>query len=378
MRPVTILLDATVMSPRQTGIGWAAVELMRALAARERPGWQFLVATTCPEEVPDLWERPGWRPLPVPPGRLTPWRRWEWLTGGLDRLAAAAGADLVHVLTMPGPLRCRVPTVVTVHDLVYRVLPGTVPVGRRWWYRLTVPRSLARARRVLVNSRATADEVAAAFPRLSSRIRLTRFGTPSWVLERQPPPVRPPGAPWLFVGMLEPRKNVGRILDAYLALRRNPPQGRRPPRLEIVGARGWRNRRLRSRLRDLAGQGIIRLRGHADRRELWRLYSRSGLLLFPSLHEGFGFPILEAMAVNLPVLTGDRHAMVEVGGDAALLVDPTRTASIREGMARFLAEPGLAARLAVRGRSRALAWRWEETAAATLAAYREVLDGAGS
>ena len=374
MRPRTVLLDATFVRPRQTGIGWAAVELLQALAARDDPRWRFRVAVTAPDTLADLWARPGWEPLPVPDPRSTLWRRWRWLAGGLDRLAAATGADLVHALTMPGPLRCRVPALVTVHDLVYRVLPETVPAGRRWWYRATVPPSLARARLLLVNSRATGEEVAREFPRLAGRIRLTRFGTPGWVLRREPPPPRPRSAPWLFVGMLEPRKNLDRLLDAYLAFRRGLPAGETPPELVIVGARGWRNRRLRRRLQELAAGGTVRLRGHADREELWELFTRAGLLLFPSLHEGFGFPILEAMAANLPVLTGDRHAMAEVAGDAALTVDPTSVTAIRDGMRRFWSEPDLAPRLARRGRRRALAWRWSDTAAATMAAYAEALD----
>jgi len=370
----TVLIDATVVARQQTGVGWAAVELLRALAAADDPRFRYRVATSCPEVMPELWARPGWGCLPVAVATRSPWRRWRWLCCDLDRLAARCGADLVHTLTMPGPLRCRVPAAVTVHDLVYRVLPASVPPGRRLWYTLTVPRSLARARRILVNSRATGREVAEHFPALASRVRLTRFGTPGWVLRREPPPPRRRGAPWLFVGLLEPRKNVARLVEAYLRFRALTGD-EAPPPLIIVGARGWRNRRLLARLRQLADQGVVELRGHADRRELWDLYCRAGLLLFPSLHEGFGFPILEAMAANLPVLTGDCCAMPEVAGDAAIRVDATSIEAIRAGMVRFWHEPGLAERLAGAGRRRALAWRWEDTATATLSVYAEMLDG---
>jgi len=375
MRRATILIDATVVSDRPTGIGWAAVELLRSLAARDEEDFRFRVAVRYPQALADLATDPRWELIEVPNGGRHLPGRWWWLTAGLDRLVRRCGADLVHTVTMPGPLRLSVPWLTTVHDLVYRVLPWTVPLRRRLWYAATVGPSLARSRLILVNSQATRQEVATHFPSLAPRIRLTRFGTPSWVLASPPAPVRPRGAPWLFVGMLEPRKNVDRLLDAYLGFRELAAGEGELPGLIVVGAPGWRNRSLRRRLERLAAAGILELHGHADRGMLWDLYNRAGLLLFPSLHEGFGFPILEAMAVNLPVLTGNRHAMPEVAGDAALLVDPLRVELIRDAMLRFWRDPGLAPRLAAAGRRRAAAWSWEETARATLAAYREALDG---
>jgi glycosyltransferase involved in cell wall biosynthesis len=178
------------------------------------------------------------------------------------------------------------------------------------------------------------------------------------------------------VGTLEPRKNLPRLLEAYaLFLDRCAERsaGSEPPDLVLVGARGWQHGDLEPRIRRLQERGKIRLEGYCGPDRLWQHYSSARALLFPSLHEGFGFPILEAMAAKLPVLTSDRGAMREVAGDAAWLVDPENPASIACGLEILHFDPTVRQRLVTAGQHRITLWNWQDTAQKTVSVYRHIL-----
>ncbi len=147
------------------------------------------------------------------------------------------------------------------------------------------------------------------------------------------------------------------------------------PALVLVGGRGWKDSGLRVLIEELRAEGALQLHDYCEPGELWQHYGSAGALLFPSLHEGFGLPILEAMAAGLPVLTADRGAMAEIAGDAALLVDPLDESAIAAALHRLCDDAPLRRDLARRGRERAREWTWQRTAAATAQCYREVLRG---
>ncbi|MBE0567103.1 MAG: glycosyltransferase family 4 protein, partial [Krumholzibacteria bacterium] len=194
-----------------------------------------------------------------------------------------------------------------------------------------------------------------------------------------PAPGRAGRPRFLFVGTLEPRKNLEGILRAYT---RFLAEAGRPasacPSLLFVGGRGWCDGSLRAAMVRLQAQGHLEVRGWCEPAELWRLYRTARALLFPSLHEGFGFPILEAMAAGLPVLTSDRGAMAEVAGEAALLADPRDTGRLAGALAQLAWDEPLRARLAALGRARSGQWTWERTATATCAAYDRALAAAAN
>jgi len=378
-RPL-ILLDALLVQPEPTGVGRSILELTRALAARDR-GFAFAVLATHPAAFAPLEGAEGWRVIACPGARGGTARKALYTQFRLPALAERLGASLLHSLQFVAPLRLPCPGVVTVHDLAYRRFPGTVEAPRRWYYRALVPATLRRAGLIVTNSQATADDVATQFPAVRERLRVTPFGTPSWVWEQ--PPGRRQGrgvaGPFLFVGTLEPRKNLPRLLEAFRLFRERAEAGggAAPPGLTLVGGRGWGDSPLRGPIRALQARGALRLEGYCQPARLWEMYGAARALLFPSLHEGFGFPILEAMAAGLPVLTADRGAMREVAGDAALLVDPDDTEAIAGALARLDRDEALRARLIARGRERARVWSWDRTADATAAVYAELVAAGG-
>jgi glycosyltransferase involved in cell wall biosynthesis len=172
----------------------------------------------------------------------------------------------------------------------------------------------------------------------------------------------------LFAGAIEPRKNVGRLLDALELLR---ARWRDVPRLALVGPSGWRSRELVTRIRS-AGSSL-RLLGPVPRSDLVALMGGASVLAYPSLSEGFGLPVLEAMACGTPVVAARIGPIIEIAGDAALLVDPTEPGDIAQGLKRALEDSGLRADLAKRGPAQAAKFSWERTAAATLTAYTKAL-----
>ena len=374
-REPLILIDGQVARPPCTGVPWSVVELVHALALEER-GARFVLATDHPELFPELDGAREWRTTPCGTGSGRG-ARLRWTQFGLPALAGRLGAALLHVPTFPTPVIAPCPMVVTVHDVAFRLHPGTVEAARRWWYRLLLPVSLARAEAVLVNSHNTGRELAELYPRAASKIAETPFGAPRWLAGRRPPPLRGPQAPFLFIGALEPRKNLSRILAAYERFRGEAAVddgGRALPGLVVVGAGGWCNRKIMNELQEAARRGAVEIVGHCDREDLWRHMISARVLLFPSLHEGFGFPILEAMAAGLPVITSDRGAMREVSGEAALLVDPDSTTEIANAMLRLWRDDDLAARLADAGLGRVRDWDWRTTAERTYATYKRILN----
>ncbi len=372
-RPL-ILIDGQPARPPCTGVAWSVVELVQALALEPR-GARFVLATDHPELYPGLDGAEEWElyPCGAGGGGLA---RLKWTQHGLPALARRLGADLIHATTFPVPRRAPCPVALTVHDVAFHHFPSTVTRSRLWAYRLTLPPSLRRAGAILVNSENTARELADYLPEIADRIVTTPFGTPRWVLDRDPPAVRPPAAPVLFVGALEPRKNLAGLLEGFTrfhaASADDPERGPRP-RLVVVGGGGWRNESEIKRMDEMAQKGLLERVGHCDREDLWRRLISARVLLFPSLHEGFGFPILEAMAARLPVITSDRGAMREVAGDAALRVDPDDPDDIARGLDRIRRDDELARRLSEAGADRCLDFDWRTTAERTYSAYLRLL-----
>jgi glycosyltransferase involved in cell wall biosynthesis len=227
--------------------------------------------------------------------------------------------------------------------------------------RLTLRSTVRRARALWCISQATADELVARHPEARAKVEVVPLGvSPELAQDGAGDGLPGPGFV-LAVGTLEPRKNLPRLVSAYSSLAVEL-QTEHP--LVVVGAHGWRTGETLSALESLGSRGV--LLGEVSDGELAELYRRCAVFCYPSLGEGFGLPVLEAMAAGAAVLTSEDSSLPEVGGDAVEYADPRSVASITDGLDRLLRAPERRAELGERARVRAGCFSWEETAARVL------------
>jgi glycosyltransferase involved in cell wall biosynthesis len=297
----------------------------------------------------------------------------SWALLGRPALPDPLGrADIVHA-PLPSavpPVGRRQRLVVTVHDLAFRLYPAMYPPPWRALYGLGLRRAIRHADMLLTCSSHTADDLTRAGvpPR---RIHVT-WSAPSLpvgsddaaaALDR----LRIPRPYVLFVGTLEPRKNVPRLIGAY---RKVVGDYGLPHALVLAGPRGWRAEAVDRELA-LPGPGRIVRTGRVDPADLDALYRGADLFCYPSLYEGFGLPVVEAMARGIPVVCSNTSSLPEVAGPAAVQVDPTSVEELAGAISAVLGDGGERARMADAGPTQAATFSWERTAGETLQAYRE-------
>ena len=269
-------------------------------------------------------------------------------------------------------------SVVTVNDLSFRFSHDLHPPHRVAWIERRLPASLAQATRLVAISEFTAREMVAQLGVERQRIDVVPLA-PSEVFRPIP---RDEAAPVLAargltpqgfvlsVSTLEPRKNFDRLLAAHARL---PAALRVRHPLVIAGGRGWGEALAGTEAEAAMRAGTLRLLGHVPDRELAALYSYCAVFAYPSLYEGFGLPVVEAMASGAPVVASATTATGETAGDAALLIDPFSEAEIADALARAIEDAALASRLRESGLARARGFTWRRTAEALIATWRKAL-----
>jgi len=351
---------------RRTGTERYSLEIIRALIAAA-PDDQFTLyfnqspgAGLLPRS-----ERVTWRVLPA--------RRF-WTVGRLSLEMAASPPDVLFVPSHSLPPVVRSATVATIHDLGYRHFPGEHPAAVRWLRRWSNTWSARRATRVIAISGTTRDDLIRYDHVPSARITVVHHGCASWFqpvtdaaeLARTAARHELYVPYFLFIGTLQPRKNLERLLAAFDLVAATRPG----LLLALVGAAGWQPERLDLALSGVRARDRVRLLGYVSDAELPALLSGALGLAFPSLYEGFGLPALEAMACSTPVLSSNTSSLPEVVGDAGLLVDPRDVSAIATGLGRLADDADLRRSLGERGRIRAAGYTWERAARETLAVLR--------
>ncbi|HXF56418.1 MAG TPA: glycosyltransferase family 1 protein [Actinomycetota bacterium] len=284
-----------------------------------------------------------------------------------------SGTALLH---SPTPVAVPPPAggqrlVVTVHDLAFLVHPGALTTTWRLLHRAGLRRTVRTARAVIAPSRHTAEDLLRRTRLPADRVHVVPLAPAlpegaadvSAVLDRLK--VRRPYV--LFVGTLEPRKNLVRLVQAYRRVAAGVPHA-----LVLAGPMGWRPRPLLQAVAE-EGPGRVVLTGRLPEEALDALYRGADAFVYPSLYEGFGLPVLEAMARGIPCVVSAASSLPEVAGEAALLVDPRSTADLAGAIERVLTDGALAERLREAGRAWAGRFSWDETARRTLKVYRSLL-----
>ena len=365
-----ICIDARYVRRRPSGIG----EVVRALidhAPALAPDARFLLLKH-PDAAAPLSTAPNVAERVIRAAANGPATMW-WLPRATD----LAGVDLFHAPANIQPAGLTMPCVTTIHDLMWLTHPhwAAKPGWRgqvdRLFYSHGIRRALRRSTRIATVSAATRDAIAAIDPAAAARTRLTPSGVAS--VFRPPPPGSPsprPGRRYvLTVGQAAPYKNHIAALEAFaLAF------GERDDIDHVfVQRQGAGAAALRAHAAALGLAARVEVVAAVGRDELIALYGHALALCHPSLLEGFGNPLAEAMACGCPVVTSDVSAMPEVTGGAALLAGPSDIAALAAALRRIADEPGLAALLRERGLARAAQLSWRDFAAANVAVYREIL-----
>jgi glycosyltransferase involved in cell wall biosynthesis len=374
-RLVRIVLDYRPALRERTGVGEFVHELARALATdQQRHGtrdqlailstsWKDRPAPDLPRELPNVqivdrripvraitwsWHRLGWPPV-------------EWLAGA---------ADVVHAqspLLIPSRGAAQV---ITIHDLDFLHRPGRSRAEMRRDYPALVHKHASRADQIVVSSHYAAGEIVRQLGVPRFRLTVCSPGAPRWAAEvARQRAASDPGSTILFVGTVDARKNVGGLMDAYERLRARRSDA---PHLVIAGRVTHEAAPLVARANRAPLAGLVTLRGYVRADERPALYRQARMLVLPSFEEGFGLPVLEAMASGVPVVVSNRGSLPEVAGAAASPMAPDDIEALSAEMERLL-DPDASRGAISRGFVQASRYTWENCAASALDAYREAI-----
>lgn len=290
-----------------------------------------------------------------------------------------AGVDVYHGTTGSLPLGYHGRSVVTVHDLAIYLHPEWFPGGQFFSRRLVVPASVRRAVKLIAVSQSTKQDLQKIFDVPSEKIAVIHEGVEppppdAWEL---PPPKGLEKPYLLYLGTIEPRKNVIGLVKAYVSLAERYPKLAAETDLVIAGGRGWKSEKTFAAIaaanKHFGRSGpVVRALGYIPEEEKLALMSHALAFVFPSRYEGCGLPVLEAMTLGVPVITSNLSSMPEIaGGGAGLLVDPESTAELSLAMKHLLEDETKRAELGRRGLERSTDFRWDQTAGETLEVYEE-------
>lgn len=367
-------IDASrIAISERTGTERYSFEVIGALARLDRRNVYTLYCNGRPAVLPRVGPNFTLRSMPFP-------RLWTHIRLSLELARAAPDALFVpsHVVPLWHPPH----SVVTIHDLGYLAFPQAHTARRRLELHLTTLWSARMARRVIAISQATKDDLVRHYQVPAEKISVVHHG-----LSPQFRPITDQSAItavrerygigehyFLYVGTVQPRKNLARLIDAFAqVLQELQSPSSRLLQLVIAGKPGWLTGSIERRALEAGVGERVRFTGYVDDADLPALLSGALAFVFPSLYEGFGMPVLEAMACGAPVLTSATSSLPEVAGDAALLVDPHDTRAIAVALARLADDAALREALRWRGLARAARFTWDRCAEATLRVLVEVV-----
>ncbi len=378
-----VAFDARMLHYRRAGIGQYAISLLRAFAALPEigPGARFQVLQMRSDTEPVVRDPrfsrvPMWTP---------PHNRYEQPALGIELLKLRPQPQLIHSPDFVPPRYRRCPAVVNVQDLAFLKFPELTLLteeSKRYYGQVT--RAAHEAEALIALSSSTRDDIVQILGVDPAKVAVipaaagAAFKPPSDLLlaqetaaKRYSLPGPDQGGYILFVGTIEPRKNLATLLEAY-RLVVDSRRVRPVPLLAVAGSEGWLYEKVLSRIGALRLQGHVQLLGRAPDEELVALYQGARLFAFPSLYEGFGLPALEALACGTPVISSNAGSLPEVVGDAGILLDAHDIEGWATNMERILLESEEEQKLRSAGPSQAAHFSWHKAAAQTWELYRKL------
>ncbi len=373
-------IDYTPAYEQGGGIGRLTRDLVTALAKLDnRTQYKLFVSGSKQSDFPQkMAQNFEWKPTSLSPKWLA--RIWHRTKLPLPIEILMGQIDLFHAtdFTLP-PTLPSTRTIVTVHDLSFvRVSDTASPKLKKYLDKL-VPRSINNATHVIADSKATKDDLIDLYDTPSNKITVLLSGinsryhkiTNNYSSMTMRNKYDIPDVPYIFsIGTIQPRKNYSRLIQALKLLR----QSGYDLHLVIAGGKGWLEDEMYKTLDETQLHEAVHLIGFADDEDVVKLYNAAECVAFPSLYEGFGFPVLEGMACGTPVLTSNVSSLPEVAGDAAIMVDPYDIEAIAEGLRQLIDDSDLRKTLIERGFQQASKFTWENSAKNLLKIYQNVLE----
>jgi glycosyltransferase involved in cell wall biosynthesis len=368
-------INGRFLAAKRTGVQRAAYNLIRALVSVDRDNEYVLFTAEDQVDNPD-WKRAN---VTVVPSRIREGESirnhfWEQFT--LPKLALKHNVDILHSPANLAPLFYKGRSVVHIHDLCFAVNPQWFSFSFRTLYNFVIPRLARRAAKVITNSNNSRNDLLQFCDLQAERVSQVYWAVDDLFMQEQDP--KKPTTPWqlndyiLYVGSLEPRKNIGTLLEAYELLRASHPEIK--TKLVLIGGESPLFAEVRLKVKRFKEDVLFK--GFVNDEALRDFYRHASLFVYPSLYEGFGLPPLEAMASGAPVVTTMTSSLPEVVGDAAMMVSPHDIKQLAETMGIVLGDADLRARLIAAGREQVRKFNWYRVARNTLAVYYEVYNSA--
>jgi glycosyltransferase involved in cell wall biosynthesis len=368
-------IDATALPPQPVGAGNYIIQLIRALASLNVNDEFVIFAHQKGHALINLPEKDSFEWIILED--RNPGSRLIWEQTLFPQLVKKSGVNLLHSLHYTRPMKLPCASVVTFHDMTFFLYPELHTRAKRLFFPLAIRASARRADALIAVSESTRQDVIRVLGISPEKIITIQSGVdPAFrpindtvakgkIAEKYDLPERF----ILYVGLIEPRKNLPMLISAF---KRFIDSGK-DYKLVLVGSYGWMYEKLLKQINNLDLEGMIYFTGYVSQEDLPLVYNLSSLFVYPTIYEGFGLPVLEAMACGVPVITTDVSSLPEIVGEAGMLVPVNDVEALYGAMIAVLGDEDVRRKMINKGMQRAAKFTWEQTAKLTFQVYQQVM-----